>query len=51
MLNNCELMVDLLFTVLIMQIFIGGWLLVAIDNVSKKVARIDQRMKNYGGME
>lgn len=52
MLNNSALIVDLLFTILIMQIFIGAWLLWAIDNVQKKTERTDRRMKNYfGGAE
>jgi hypothetical protein len=49
MLNNSALIVELLFTILIMQIFIGAWLLWAIDNVQKKTERINQRMKNYFG--
>jgi hypothetical protein len=50
--NQTGLIIDLLFTVLIMQIFIGTWLLWAIDNVRAKIERTDRRIKNYfGGAE
>lgn len=52
MLNNSALIVDLLFTILIMQIFIGAWMLWAIDNVRARTERTDRRIKNYfGGSE
>lgn len=49
MINQTGLIIDLLFTILIMQIFIGAWLLWAIDNVQKKTERADRRIKNYFG--
>jgi len=52
MINQTGLIIDLLFTILIMQIFIGAWLLWQIDNVRAKVERTDRRIKNYfGGAE
>jgi len=52
MINQTGLIIDLLFTVLIMQIFIGTWLLWQIDNVRAKIERTDRRIKNYfGGAE
>jgi hypothetical protein len=50
--NQTGLIIDLLFTILIMQIFIGAWLLWAIDNVRARTERTDRRIKNYfGGTE
>lgn len=52
MINQTALIVDLLFTIVIMQIFIGAWLLWAIDNVRARTERTDRRIKNYfGGTE
>ena len=52
MINQTGLIIDLLWVLLIMQIFIGAWLLWAIDTVRAKVERTDRRIKNYfGGQE
>ena len=52
MMNQTGLIIDLLWVLLIMQIFIGAWLLWAIDNAKAKIERTDRRMKNYfGGAE
>lgn len=52
MINQTGLIIDMLFTILIMQIFIGAWLLWQIDNVRAKIERTDRRIKNYfGGAE
>ena len=52
MINQTGLIIDLLFTILIMQILIGAWLLWQIDIVRAKIERTDRRIKNYfGGAE
>jgi hypothetical protein len=52
MINQTALIIDLLWVLLIMQIFIGSCLLWQIDTVRAKVERTDRRIKNYfGGAE
>jgi hypothetical protein len=52
MMNQTALIIDLLWVLLIMQIFIGSVLLWQIDTVRAKVERTDRRIKNYfGGAE